>query len=111
MPRDKEFFKLRSNTEKQLVLTVSPAPPSSLPSLAHHPPAPADLCVERCFGLLVAHGRRVKHADMNLLEMVGHKVIALGWMGKETVSAKLRLNYFADCIALSGTDMILSDCS
>ncbi|XP_050733709.1 rab GTPase-activating protein 1-like isoform X2 [Eriocheir sinensis] len=70
VPRDKEFFKLRSNTEKQLVLTVSPAPHSSLPSLAHHPPAPADLCVERCFGLLVAHGRRVKHADMNLLEMV-----------------------------------------
>ncbi|KAG0721039.1 Rab GTPase-activating protein 1 [Chionoecetes opilio] len=69
VPRDKEFFKLRSNTEKQLVLTVSPAPPNSLPSLAHHPPAPADLCVERCFGLLVAHGRRVKHADMNLLEM------------------------------------------
>ncbi|XP_063875224.1 rab GTPase-activating protein 1-like isoform X3 [Scylla paramamosain] len=69
VPRDKEFFKLRSNIEKQLVLTVSPAPPSSLPSMAHHPPAPADLCVERCFGLLVAHGRRVKHADMNLLEM------------------------------------------
>lgn len=77
VPRDKEFFKLRSNTEKQLVLTVSPAPPSSLPSLAHHPPAPADLCVERCFGLLVAHGRRVKHADMNLLEMVSDNIIAL----------------------------------
>ena len=81
MPRDKEFFKLRNNIEKQLVLTVSPAPPSSLPSLAHHPSAPADLCVERCFGLLVAHGRRVKHADMNLLEMVSPYFIN-EWAGR-----------------------------
>ncbi|XP_071518028.1 rab GTPase-activating protein 1-like isoform X2 [Panulirus ornatus] len=69
VPRDKEFFKLRSNTEKQLVLTVTPAPPSTQTSTTS---ANIDeLCVERCFGLLVAPGRRVKHADMNLLEMDG----------------------------------------
>lgn len=28
------------------------------------------LVIERCFGLLIAPGHRVKHADMNLLEMV-----------------------------------------
>nr|XP_045587262.1 rab GTPase-activating protein 1-like isoform X3 [Procambarus clarkii] len=68
VPRDKEFFKLRCNTEKQLVLTVTPAPPSSQSSAVHT--SMDELNVERCFGLLVAPGRRVKHADMNLLEMV-----------------------------------------
>nr|XP_045587198.1 rab GTPase-activating protein 1-like isoform X2 [Procambarus clarkii] len=69
VPRDKEFFKLRCNTEKQLVLTVTPAPPSSQSSAVHT--SMDELNVERCFGLLVAPGRRVKHADMNLLEMDG----------------------------------------
>lgn len=68
VPRDKEFFKLRSNIEKQLILTVSPAPPSTQANAIHA--SLEDLCVQRCFGLLVAPGRRVKHADMNLLEMV-----------------------------------------
>ncbi|XP_042874491.1 rab GTPase-activating protein 1-like isoform X2 [Penaeus japonicus] len=69
VPRDKEFFKLRSNIEKQLILTVSPAPPSTQANAIHA--TLEDLCVQRCFGLLVAPGRRVKHADMNLLEMGG----------------------------------------
>ena len=68
MPRDKEFFKLRSNTEKQLILTVTPAPPST--QMGGIPSMSEELNVERCFGLLIAPGRRVKHADMNLLEMV-----------------------------------------
>ncbi|XP_042229532.1 rab GTPase-activating protein 1-like isoform X2 [Homarus americanus] len=67
VPRDKEFFKLRSSTEKQLVLTVTPAPPSTQSNTAHT--NTDELAVERCFGLLVASGRRVTHADMNLLEM------------------------------------------
>lgn len=57
----------------------------------------------------MAHGRRVKHADMNLLEMVGLEVITLGWMRKETVSGKWRVNQFDDCIALSDIDVILFD--
>lgn len=65
IPRDKEFFKLRSNTEKQLILTVGPAPPSNTGAYYNN-----DLVVERCFGLLVSPGRKVKNADMNLLEMV-----------------------------------------
>ncbi|XP_053631032.1 rab GTPase-activating protein 1 isoform X3 [Cherax quadricarinatus] len=68
VPRDKEFFKLRCNTEKQLVLTVTPTPPSTNTSTTHL--NVDELNVERCFGLLVAPGRRVKNADMNLLEMV-----------------------------------------
>ncbi|CAL4092407.1 unnamed protein product, partial [Meganyctiphanes norvegica] len=65
IPRDKEFFKLRSNTEKQLILTVAPTAPSNTGSYYSN-----DLAVERCFGLLVSPGRKVKNADMNLLEMV-----------------------------------------
>lgn len=30
------------------------------------------LHIERCFGILVAPGRHVKHSDMQLLEMVGY---------------------------------------
>ncbi|KAK4318251.1 hypothetical protein Pmani_010736 [Petrolisthes manimaculis] len=72
VPRDKECFKLRSNIEKQLVLTVTPAPPQSSTAPQAHPNnmMVEELSVERCFGLLVASGRGVKHADMNLLEMV-----------------------------------------
>ena len=29
-----------------------------------------NLIIERCFGILLAHGRKVKDSDMNLLEMV-----------------------------------------
>ncbi|KAK7066764.1 Rab GTPase-activating protein 1 [Halocaridina rubra] len=74
VPRDKEFFKLRSNIEKQLLLTVTPAPQST--QMGGMQPNVDELVVERCFGLLIAPGRRVKHADMNLLEMVsmGHNV-------------------------------------
>ncbi|XP_076042421.1 rab GTPase-activating protein 1-like isoform X3 [Oratosquilla oratoria] len=67
VPRDKEFFKLRSNVERQLVLTVNPAPDSTNHSTTSNH---QELVIERCFGLLVAPGRRVKHADMHLLEMV-----------------------------------------
>ncbi|XP_068203529.1 rab GTPase-activating protein 1-like isoform X4 [Palaemon carinicauda] len=68
VPRDKEFFKLRTNIEKQLILTVTPAPGST--QMGGIPSTNEELHVERCFGLLIAPGRRVKHADMNLLEMV-----------------------------------------
>lgn len=36
------------------------------------------LTIERCFGLLIAPGHKVKHADMNLLEMVS--VCRFGWL-------------------------------
>lgn len=35
-----------------------------------------DLRIEKCFGVLVSPGRRVKHSDMQLLEMVNFSVSA-----------------------------------
>ncbi|KAF2361467.1 PTB/PI domain [Trinorchestia longiramus] len=63
VPKDKECFKLRCNLDKELHISVAPAPSDAHDSLDA-------LVIERCFGLLVAPGHNVKHADMNLLEMV-----------------------------------------
>lgn len=35
----------------------------------------SQLVIERCFGVLLAAGRHVKHSDMQLLEMVGKELI------------------------------------
>ncbi|KAF4521654.1 hypothetical protein B566_EDAN009387 [Ephemera danica] len=60
VPKDRSQFKLRAHTDKQLCLTVQQV--SSGEQRA--------LLVERCFGVLVSPGRNVRHADMQLLEMV-----------------------------------------
>jgi hypothetical protein len=59
VPKDRSYFKLRVNLEKQLCLTVQQVSENE-----------RDLEVERCFGVLVSPGRNVKHSDMHLLEMV-----------------------------------------
>ncbi|XP_021936280.1 rab GTPase-activating protein 1-like [Zootermopsis nevadensis] len=59
VPKDRSYFKLRVNLEKQLCLTVQQVSENE-----------RDLEVERCFGVLVSPGRNVKHSDMQLLEMV-----------------------------------------
>ncbi|XP_066962348.1 rab GTPase-activating protein 1-like isoform X3 [Macrobrachium rosenbergii] len=87
VPRDKEFFKLRTNIEKQLILTVTPAPGST--QMGGIPSTNEELHVERCFGLLIAPGRRVKHADMNLLEMT------LGWNEKSCEDSQNSKNGYA----------------
>ncbi|XP_018012859.1 rab GTPase-activating protein 1 [Hyalella azteca] len=73
VPRDKECFKLRCNLDKELHISVAPSP-SSLGSGdagdACHAAVGDQLCIERCFGLLIAPGHNVKDADMNLLEMI-----------------------------------------
>uniref|UniRef100_A0A1B6CKT3 Rab-GAP TBC domain-containing protein n=4 Tax=Clastoptera arizonana TaxID=38151 RepID=A0A1B6CKT3_9HEMI len=61
VPKDKTYFKLRANVQKQICLTVQQVCDNDLEQ---------DLEVERCFGVLVSHGRNVKHSDMQLLEMV-----------------------------------------
>ncbi|XP_063234161.1 rab GTPase-activating protein 1-like isoform X3 [Bacillus rossius redtenbacheri] len=58
VPKDRSYFKLRVNLEKQLCLTVQQVSESG-----------RDLEVERCFGVLVSPGRNVRHSDMQLLEM------------------------------------------
>lgn len=58
VPWDKasSCFKLRKNLERQIVITIS-----QLSNVA--------LTIERCFGLLLAPGRNVRHSDMHLLDM------------------------------------------
>lgn len=58
----------------------------------------------------MAHGRRVKHADMNLLELVSHWVISVWVNGKgDTVSDRLKQNCIADCVASADRDMMMYD--
>jgi len=49
---------------KQIVLTVQ-----QLSGDGHK-----DLTVERCFGLLLSPGRRVRHSDMQLVEMLSWSI-------------------------------------
>lgn len=58
VPWDKasSCFKLRKNLERQVVITIS--------QLSN-----VSLMIERCFGLLLAPGRNVRHSDMHLLDM------------------------------------------
>ena len=61
VPRQKGIFKLRSNVEKKVVVSV------------HQVNSQNNSCrlgIERCFGMLVSPGRNVRHADMQLIEHV-----------------------------------------
>lgn len=58
VPKDQTCFKLRTNLSKQLYLSVQQVSDNEV-----------DLKIEKCFGVLVSPGRRVKNADMQLLEM------------------------------------------
>lgn len=69
VPREKGCFKLRSNVEKQVVVTLCQVSENNV-----------NLQVERCFGMLVSPGRNVRHSDMQLLEGVGMaKAVTGGW--------------------------------
>ena len=57
-PKDKNVFKLRCDTEKKVVITVTQVSQNR------------ELKIERCFGLLISPGRNLKHSDMHLLDMV-----------------------------------------
>ena len=78
VPRQKGLFKLRSNIEKKVVITVRQISANS-----------CCLNVERCFGMLVSPGRNVRHADMQLLEHVTMATTAAnhGGMNNENVIA------------------------
>lgn len=58
VPKTRTCFKLRTNLSKQVRLSVQQVSDNEL-----------DLPIEKCFGVLVSPGRRVKHSDMQLLEM------------------------------------------
>ncbi|XP_050304026.1 rab GTPase-activating protein 1-like isoform X2 [Anthonomus grandis grandis] len=60
--KDRNGFRLKANLEKQLSIGIK--------QVSDHGP---QLVIERCFGVLVASGRDVKHSDMQLLEMKEQK--------------------------------------
>ncbi|XP_059620211.1 rab GTPase-activating protein 1-like isoform X2 [Phlebotomus argentipes] len=60
VPRDRSGFKLRCNTNKEVHITVKQTLSEALPTLT----------IERCFGVLLAPGKLVRQADMQLLDMV-----------------------------------------
>ena len=57
VPKEKEFFKLRKNLEKQINIQIQ--------QLTNQP-----LEIERCFGVLMCQGRNVSHKDMQLLNTI-----------------------------------------
>ena len=57
VPKEKEFFKLRKNLEKQINIQIQ--------QLNNQP-----LEIERCFGVLMCQGRNVSHKDMQLLNTI-----------------------------------------
>ncbi|XP_057665079.1 rab GTPase-activating protein 1-like isoform X2 [Diorhabda carinulata] len=56
--KDKNGFRLKVNAEKEICISIR--------QVSDNGP---HLFIERCFGLLVAAGKHVKHSDMQLLEM------------------------------------------
>lgn len=60
VPRDRTCFKIRANVEKLVYLTITQVCSEGQRKLE----------VKRCFGVLIAPGRHVKHSDMQLLDMV-----------------------------------------
>ncbi|XP_055687734.1 rab GTPase-activating protein 1-like isoform X2 [Lutzomyia longipalpis] len=59
VPRDRNGFKLRCNTDKEVQITVKQTPSDVLPLLT----------IERCFGVLLTPGKLRLPADMQLLDM------------------------------------------
>jgi hypothetical protein len=57
VPKEKEFFKLRKNLEKQINIQIQQLNNQTLE-------------IERCFGVLMCQGRNVSHKDMQLLNTI-----------------------------------------
>lgn len=60
VPRDRNCFKLRANTDKEVIITVKQTPSNIL----------QPLFIERCFGVLLSPGKLVRQGDMQLIDMV-----------------------------------------
>ncbi|XP_067644061.1 rab GTPase-activating protein 1-like isoform X2 [Eurosta solidaginis] len=60
VPRDRNYFKLRANTDKEVIITVKQTPSNVL----------QPLFIERCFGVLLSPGKLVRQGDMQLIDMV-----------------------------------------
>ncbi|KAF9412280.1 hypothetical protein HW555_009171 [Spodoptera exigua] len=95
VPKERLGFKLRGGIDKQVTINVKQVtnnvqPESDDPQSTYT----GGLYIERCFGILLAPGRSVKHSDMRLLEMVsgssggsGCSVCALWNAGESALAA------------------------
>ncbi|XP_041974583.1 rab GTPase-activating protein 1-like isoform X2 [Aricia agestis] len=72
VPKERLGFKLRGGIDKQVTINVQQVSSSSHVDTADDGQSTytGALYIERCFGILLAPGRGVKHSDMRLLEMV-----------------------------------------
>ncbi|XP_028169356.1 rab GTPase-activating protein 1 isoform X4 [Ostrinia furnacalis] len=70
VPKEKLGFKLRGGIDKQVTINVRQVTNNVQPESDDPQSCTGGLYIERCFGILLAPGRSVKHADMRLLEMV-----------------------------------------
>ncbi|XP_064292034.1 rab GTPase-activating protein 1-like isoform X2 [Plodia interpunctella] len=71
VPKERLGFKLRGGIDKQVTINVQQVNKNAqIDTDDPHATYTGGLYIERCFGILLAPGRSVKHSDMRLLEMV-----------------------------------------
>jgi hypothetical protein len=80
VPKEKEYFKLRKNLNKQINIQIQ--------QLTNQP-----LEIERCFGLLMCQGRNVSHKDMQLLN-----TISMGKSGADNVNSSNSNGYLVSAL-------------
>eukprot|EP00096_Caligus_rogercresseyi_P011399 TRINITY_DN4471_c0_g1_i1.p1 TRINITY_DN4471_c0_g1~~TRINITY_DN4471_c0_g1_i1.p1 ORF type:complete len:946 (+),score=336.85 TRINITY_DN4471_c0_g1_i1:55-2892(+) len=92
VPRHKNFLKLRANVVKRVLFTLKQCPENSNP-----------FRLERCFGMLVSPGSKVRHEDMQLMEKIvmatsadGSVVISGTWDPRESAFASLNKETLPD---------------
>ncbi|XP_013166979.1 PREDICTED: rab GTPase-activating protein 1-like isoform X1 [Papilio xuthus] len=95
VPKERLGFKLRGGIDKQVTINVQQVTNNVQPEMDDSQMSyTGGLYIERCFGILLAPGRSVKHSDMRLLEMVsgasggsGCSVCALWNAGEAALAA------------------------
>ncbi|XP_012547924.2 rab GTPase-activating protein 1-like isoform X2 [Bombyx mori] len=95
VPKERLGFKLRGGIDKQVTINVQQVTNNVQTEVDEAQSGyTGGLYIERCFGILLAPGRSVKHSDMRLLEMVsgssggsGCSVCALWNAGESALAA------------------------
>ncbi|KAL3872041.1 hypothetical protein ACJMK2_040008 [Sinanodonta woodiana] len=85
-PCDKNVFKFRCGNERRIVISVQQN-------------GPKELRIERCFGLLIAPGRNVKHGDMHLIEMT-----AMGYTDGKNYTVSGHWDPTEECFSVLNTE-------
>ncbi|XP_045456212.1 rab GTPase-activating protein 1-like [Melitaea cinxia] len=94
VPKERLGYKLRGGIDKQVTINVKQVTNNVQSESDDTQSYTGGLYIERCFGILLAPGRSVKHSDMQLLEMVsgssggsGCSVCALWNAGESALAA------------------------